>query len=182
MDKIIRVSTTFSGIFTFLAAISLPFTVFWGCRLLWLVCPLFHKPGLAFLFTPSNLPLPTHGHPRNILALMLFFLALVLFNYALWQLRNLFWSYTQGKVFKKGNSAYLRRAAVSFLGITFLSIVIERLMNASRVVSNFLGVEELPGILIILQLSCICMSVLLIVLAWIMEEGRRLQDEIDSTI
>lgn len=177
MDKIVKLSTTLKKIFAFL--MFLPFLLATG---LWLCLTRFPELGLSKL---SHIPIEIVHDTKVSLAFVGFSVFLPMFvvqTYWLWQLWQLFSHYSEGKIFTPENSVYVRRTAFAFLCITLLSILIDSLLTIILAVNNDIGYRLLFLTVGILQISNILTGLVLIVIAWIMDEAHRLQREIDTVI
>ncbi len=184
MNKIIRMGATFRKVFGFLTFIPLSSAIFLGIS-----ATQEHSPLLSQLLGVSNIPIPPSVQVMNKMEISLghfgfylFLPLLVVQSYWLWQLKRLFEMYAQGKIFIAQNTIYIRRAAIAFLGITILSMGINMLLSVFLTINNLIEYRLLLITIGILQICNILMGIVLFVIAWIMDEGRRLQEENDSTI
>jgi hypothetical protein len=177
MDKIIKLSATLKNIFAFL--MFLPLILATG---LWLCLTKFPEFGLSKL---SHIPIELMQNIEVSLAFLVFSVFLPMFvvqTYWLEQLWKLFSHYSEGRIFTEQNSGYVRRTAVAFLSITLLSILIDGLLTIILPVNNDVSFRLLFLTVGILQISNILTGVVLIVIAWIMDEAHRLQQEIDTIV
>ncbi len=151
--------------------------------------PLFEGPigffgffGFLSLFDP-NLPIMADLTPSLRLAGFLVYLPLAgLQTYWLWQLKGLFGCYAKGQIFTSENTAYIRRTAMAFLGIAFMSILVKTASILVLTLNNPPGQKLLSVSFGTPQISDILTGMILVVIAWIMDEGQKLKEEADYTV
>jgi hypothetical protein len=177
MDKIVKLSSTLKKVFTVLTF--LPLILALG---LWVCMTRFPELGLASLSEMSVSVLHNYTVSLAIVGFSIFLPMFVAQTYWLWQLKHLFKHYAEGRIFTPQNSLYVRRSAIAFLSITILSILIDSLLTIILAVNNYVGVRLLFITVGILQISNILTGIVLIFIAWIMDEAHRLQEEVDSVI
>lgn len=103
-------------------------------------------------------------------------------TYWLWQLRGLFGCYAQGKIFTLENTTHIKRTAQAFLGIAFMSVIVGSLSGLVLTANNPVGHRMLSLTFGTHQISDILTGLVLVVIASIMDEGRRLKEEVDLTV
>ncbi len=103
-------------------------------------------------------------------------------TYWLWQLKGLFGCYAQGKIFTVENTAYIKRTALAFLGIVFVSVLIGAILTLILTANNPVGHRMVGVTFGTQQVSDILTGLVLVVIAWIMDEGRKLKEEADYTV
>lgn len=103
-------------------------------------------------------------------------------TYWLWQLKTLFGCYAKGQIFTSENTAYIRRTAMAFLGIAFMSILVNTASILVLTASNPPGQKLLSVSFGTPQISDILTGMILVVIAWIMDEGQKLREEVDYTV
>lgn len=183
MRKIIKISKALRKFLGFFVFIPVPMALLVSAASVYAEFPGMEKlsvlfEGLISLFGLSKGEVSSWEWWHSLIFLSL----LIVFTYWLWQLKHLFAFYAQGKIFTVNSSMYFRRVARVFLGISILSTL------ACCLFSIFLNVDRLINsplfcvALIVLQLSNILAGIAWVVMGWVMEEGRHLQEEIDSTI
>jgi len=181
MYNIIKTSRVLKRVFSFLVIIpSLLTLVLWVCTShlgIGLYAKLFGYLNLSNVFIKNDL-FVTMTFPIFILFVVIFAIQ----TYWFWQLKQLFGFYSEGRTFTSKNSAYLYRAALSFMMIAFFQMLINGLPSTYLTANNSEGHVLLNIIFAILQVCNILMGFVLLVVAQIMEEGQRLKEEIDFTI
>lgn len=138
--------------------------------------------GFMSLSTPS---IPIMGDLTPLLRLGGFvvnFPLVALQTYWLWQLKKLFGCYAQGKIFTLENTTHIKRTAQAFLGIAFMSVLVGAASTVILTANNPVGHRMLSVTFGTPQLSDILTGLVLVVIAWIMDEGRRLKEEVDLTV
>lgn len=177
MDRIVKLSITLSRLFSWITFLPLILAV-----ALWICLQRLPALGLDGL---SNIPISIIQHYSISLAALGFSIFMPLFvvqTYWLWQLKILFHHFSQGRIFSPQNSIYIRRTAIAFLSLTLLSIFIDIILAIILSVNNDAFYRLLFITVGILQISNILTGLVMIVIAWIMDEAHRLQEEIDSII
>lgn len=188
MDKITKVSGWLKKAFEFLVLLPIPVSI-----LLW-VCAKFPERtlfGLPLLGGPigfagfSNSVIPILGDVTPWLRFSGFMVSLpftCLQVYWMWQLRQLFKSYSQGRIFTIHNAICIRRTALTFLAMAIGSIFLESALTVILTANNPIGHRMLGVSIGTSQISDLLTGLVLVVIAWIMSEAQRLQEEADLTV
>lgn len=103
-------------------------------------------------------------------------------TYWLWQLKKLFGCYARDKIFTVENTTYIKHTALAFLGIAFMSIFVGAALTLILTANNPVGHRMVGVTFGTQQVSDILTGFVLVVIAWIMDEGRKLKEEADYTV
>lgn len=103
-------------------------------------------------------------------------------TYWLWQLKRLFGCYAQGKIFTLENTTYIKRTALAFLGIAFVSIFVGAALTLVLTANNPAGHRMIGVTFGTHEIANILTGLILVIIAWIMDEGRKLKEEADYTV
>lgn len=146
--------------------------------------PLVNGPLGGFIgLSSTNIPIMANLTSSLRLVGFLVYLPLVLLQtYWLWQLKGLFGCYAKGKIFTADNTTYIRRTALAFLGIAFISILVSTATTLVLTANNPVGHRILSLTFGTQQISDILTGLVLVVIAWIMDEGRKLKEDADYTV
>jgi hypothetical protein len=153
--------------------------------IVWLVAAYKHCHMLAilfgfpdeYLFLASNVAVSI-----NMGGSLLFLLMVAVQTYLFYQLRILFAEYADGKIFNTKNSQLLNRIALTFLGLTLVSILVISFSSLFLIAKN---ITEFRSLLItagILQGCNIVISITLFIISWVIEEGKILIEDCEHTI
>lgn len=180
MDKIQTISSslrTFFSVLIPLPAISL--------IIIWLSAAYQHCHVLAVLFGFPDDSITLSGNVSisiNIFGFLLFHIMVSVQTYLFLQLRRLFSEYTFGKIFTLQNTKLLNRISLTFLSLTLISILVISLCSLFLIAKN---ITEFRALLItagILQVCNISISITLLVITWVIEEGRIIKEDCELTI
>lgn len=188
MNKNEKISATLEKVFGCLAFLPLPISfILWTftqfpSRTIFGI-PLVESPiGFLSLLHPG---LPIMADLTSSLRFVgfLVYLPLVgLQTYWLWQLKGLFGCYAKGQIFTADNTAYIRRTAMAFLGIAFMSILVNTASILVLTANNLPGQKLLSVSFGTPQISDILTGMILVVIAWIMNEGQKLKEDAEYTV
>jgi hypothetical protein len=177
MDRIVKLSSKLKKIFT--ALTFLPPILALG---LWICLEQFPALGQESLSQTTIFTKQNFSISLAFLGFSLFVPLFIVQTYWFWQLKVLLHHFSEGRIFTSQNSKYVHRTAVAFLGLTFLSILIDIALAIILSVNNHMMYRLLFVTVGILQISNILTGLVLIVIAWVMDEAHRLQEEVDSII
>ena len=188
MDKIMKVSARLKGVFGVLAFLPLPVAL-----VLWAFAQFPERTlfGLPLIGGPigyagfSNANFPILGEVTPLMRLCGFLVTLplaILQVYWMWQLRQLFGYYAQGKIFTTNTTACIRRTALAFLAIPIASIFLEGALSIVLTFNNPIGQRMLGLSVGTPHVADLLTGLVLVVIAWIMNEGQRLQEEAELTV
>lgn len=180
MEKIISASSSLKTIFGFL--IPLPAI---SLIVVWLIAAYKHCHILAilfgfpdeYLFLTNNVAISV-----NMGGSFLFILMVAVQTYLFYQLRTLFSEYANGKIFSTQNAKLLNRIALTFLSLTLVSILVISFSSLLLIAKN---ITEFRSLLItagILQGCNILISITLLIISWVVEEGKILKEDSEHTI
>lgn len=180
MEHIKNTSSTLKIIFGFL--IPLPTL---SLILVWLIAAYQHCHILAVLFGFANESIIVFDSIEitiNRVGLIFFLIMATIQTYLFWQLRKLFAAYSVGKFFTRRNSISLNRIALAFLALTLISILIITICSLFLISKNIIDLRSLLITSGILQGCNIVMSITILVVSWVLEEGRLIKEEHEHTI
>jgi hypothetical protein len=188
MDKIMKVSRLLKRVFEVL--VLLPVSV---SLLLWVFAKFPERTlfGLPLIGGPigyagfSNANFPILGDVTPFMRLWGFLVTLpipLLQVYWMWQLRQLFSSYSQGKIFTTIATACIHRTALAFLAIPIASFFIEGILSIILTINNPAGRRMLGLSIGTPQVAEVLTGLVLVVIAWIMNEAQSLQEDAELTV
>ncbi|MFW5489245.1 MAG: DUF2975 domain-containing protein [Desulfovibrio sp.] len=176
MAKIRSVSRMFR--FLFLAAMLLP--IFSVCSWLWLgpengsvilqISPLSH--GLEEFIPSQGLDMQ-----QRLLGMAAQAVPAAVNMFLYWQLAVLFGLYSKGEIFTSGNVACYRRTAFALLASQVLGPLYQAAASLVLTMNNGPGHRTIAVGLDNYDLAEVLIAVVIIVIAWVMDEGRKLKDE-----
>ncbi|ACL06561.1 conserved hypothetical protein [Desulfatibacillum aliphaticivorans] len=181
MEKIVRVSRTLSGLFlVLLAAVPFLYGLFWlFFNHLMQFDGLGAFQGLACAGVPFQPPVP--GWSR-LLGFAASLPALCVDLYVLNRLRMLFGLYAQGIIFGAGNVRCIRVLGIALLVKQALNPVVQAMTSVALTLPNPPGQRVLQVGFSDANFTALIIGVMVIVVAWIMDEGRKIQEEQSLTI
>jgi hypothetical protein len=188
MDKIMKLSSRLKAIFGVLVMIPIPVAI-----VLWAFAQFPERTlfGLPLIGGPigyigfSNANFPILGEVTPLMRLCAFLATLplaILQVYWMWQLRQLFAYYAQGKIFTSNTTACIRRTALTFLAIPIASFFIEGVLSIVLTFNNPMGQKMVNLSVGTPQVADLLTGLVLVVIAWIMNEGARLQEDAELTV
>jgi hypothetical protein len=188
MDKIMKVSGWLKKVFEFLVLLPIPVSV-----LLWMFAKFPERTlfGLPLLGGPigfsgfSNSAIPILGDITPWLRLSGFMVSLpmtCLQVFWIWQLRQLFKNYSHGRIFTVQNTICIRRTAMIFLVMPIGSILLDSALTVILTANNPVGHRMLGVSIGTSQISDFLTGLVLVVIAWIMNEAQRIKEEADLTV
>ncbi|NDV23031.1 DUF2975 domain-containing protein [Desulfovibrio sp. JC022] len=102
--------------------------------------------------------------------------------YCCWQLARLFELYSQGLIFTADNSACYRRAAWALLIGEIVFPVTETAVSYIATMNNAVGERLISVTFDDANIGNIVVACVILAISWVMDEGRKLQDEAELTI
>lgn len=188
MDKIMKVSARLKRVFEFLVLLPIPVAI-----VLWAFAQFPERTlfGLPLIGGPigyagfSNANFPILGDITPLMRLCGFMATLpicLLQVYWMWQLRQLFAYYSQGKIFTINTTACIRRTALAFLAIPIASFFLEGVLSIILTFNNPTGQKMLNLSIGTPQIADLITGLVLVVIAWIMNEAQRLQEDSELTV
>jgi hypothetical protein len=180
MDQIKSTSSTLKTLFGFLIPLPTLFLIF-----VWIVAAYQHCHILAVLFGFANESLTLWDSVEisiNKVGILFFLIMTSIQTYLFWHLRKLFAAYSVGKIFTHRNSIALNRIALAFLELTLVSVLIITTCSLFLISKD---ISDLRSLLItsgILQGCNIAISITILVVSWVLEEGRQIKEEHEHTI
>jgi hypothetical protein len=187
MNKIMKISATVEKIFAILAFIPLPLAF-----ILWTFTQFSERTIFGIPIDAGGLSFPGMSYSASMMgditgslrfAGFLAYLPLMgLQTYWLWQIKRLFGCYAQGKIFTADNTVFIRRTAIAFLATSLVSIVVSSIVGLILTINNPVGHRVLGISIGTPQMTDVLTGLVLVVIAWIMDEGRRLKEEADFTV
>jgi len=130
--------------------------------------------GVNLAKLPVPLPLPAWN---RALGLCVCLVPLAVQMVMVFYLRRLFSLYAKGLVFTGQNVLCIRRTGVALLAGQVVAPVVQALMTAVLTLTNPPGHRMVQIGLSSADLTAVAVGFMLIVVAWIMDEGRKLQEE-----
>lgn len=188
MKKIIQLSLILKNFFMFLAILPLPFAL-----IIWMYTKFPER--TLFGISLVNGPIGFMGFSNISISIMnplssfarfwgfvAYFPMALLQTYWLWQLKKLFSYYAQGKIFTLETTNCIRRTAWTFFTIAFVSIILDGLLSVILTSNNPVGHRMFSISFGTYQITDILVGLILVVIAWIMNEACRLQEEMELTV
>ena len=181
MEKIVRISRALKVLFSVLVVIApVLMILYWGFfnQLLEL-----KSTGVLYGVKVADLPIkaPVSAWVR-LLGFMAACPSLAVDLYALLKLRRLFALYARGQIFEKANVGCIKALGYALLAGQALSPVSQALLTLVLTFSNPKGQRMVEIGLSDANLTALVCGVMIIVVAFIMDEGRKLQEEQSLTI
>jgi hypothetical protein len=102
--------------------------------------------------------------------------------YWMWQIRQLFHYYSQGKIFTINTTACIRRTALVFLVIPIAGFFLEGVLSVILTFNNPVGQKMLGLSISTPMVADVLTGLVLVVIAWIMNEAQRLQEDAELTV
>jgi hypothetical protein len=187
MNKIMKISATLEKIFGILAFIPLPLAFILWTFTLFPEGKIFGIPleagGLSFpgMSYHSSIMEDITG-PLRFAGFLAYLPLMGLQTYWLWQIKRLFGCYARGKIFTADNTAFIRRTAIAFLAISVVSIFVNSIVGLILTINNPAGHRILGVSIGTPHIVDVLTGMVLVIIAWIMDEGRQLKEEADFTI
>ncbi len=102
--------------------------------------------------------------------------------YCMWQLVKLFSLYSQGLIFTAGNSVCYRRAAWALLFGELIYPLTQVAVTFVATMNNAVGERMISVNIDDANVGNIVIACVILAISWVMDEGRKLQDEAELTI
>lgn len=189
MDKIKKVSAALKNIFTFLVLLPVPVAIVMWTYVQFREQSVFGIPIVGGPIGSAVLPYwnmpPVLGDVTLWMRFAGFMVCLpmtLLQVYWIWQLRQLFSHFAHGQIFTKNSTDCLRRTAVTLLAIPLVAIPINSVVGVILTSHNPIGYRVLGVSFGTPQLLDVLTGLVLVVIAWIMNEGQRLQEDAELTV
>lgn len=178
MDKIISISSKFRTLFK-IAFILIPVL---NC-LIWIFYDKL-PPEVTVTLLPHFLNL-THiniNSTTKTLACLACMLQVAVILYALKQLMNLFKNYEQGQIFSFSNVTCYKKLGYAVFAWVITDKIVEALISFILTYQNTMGHRQIAVRLGSADLIALAIGGLIILIAWIMNEGHKLNEEQALTI
>jgi Protein of unknown function (DUF2975) len=118
----------------------------------------------------------------KILASLIDMLQVSIVLYALYQLIKLFKNYGKGEIFSLSNVTYYRKLGYTIFAWVLCSKIVDALISAVLTFQNPVGQRQIVVSLGSSDLLTLAIGGLVILIAWIMNEGHKLNEEQSLTI
>ncbi len=159
LKRIQRVSRFFQWLFLFLAG----------------ALPILY---LFDWFFSNKLP----AFPERLYVIMPALLPMSAFTLGMWFLSQLFAQYAQGKIFTADNVKHYRRVGYVLLIWGFVESLAEIISATLLALPHWPGGQQIVAGLELIDVSSFIAGGILVMLAWVTDEGRKLEDEQALTI
>ncbi len=180
MEKIRRMSLILKYVF-WLILILIPVTDFFGWMYLDGVADPFISPeGLGgFFVAPQIVGIQLSGKMLGFTAS----LPLVLLEiFSMWQMIKLFTLYSEGKIFTVDNTNCFSRAAWAFLLSELVSPIVQIGTTYAATMHNGVGERLILIKIDDSNLSGILLACVVLAISWVMDEGRKLNEDAELTV
>ncbi|WP_432738195.1 DUF2975 domain-containing protein [Maridesulfovibrio sp. FT414] len=179
MDKIKKMSTVLKYVF-WLLLILIPLTESLG----WILFDGFDGwavPDVLFSLEGENFPLELSMTSR-LLGMLATSPCVLLDMFCVWQMMRLFSLYSQGRIFTGENSSCYRRAAWALLGSEILYPLVQAGASLAVSMDNPVGERFVSIGFNDANLGSIVVACVVLAVSWVMDEGRKLQEDAELTI
>ncbi|SMF14883.1 DUF2975 domain-containing protein [Desulfovibrio gilichinskyi] len=180
MEKIKRMSLFLKYVF-WLILILIPITDFFGWMYLNGVGDFFIRPeGLgSFYMAPEIVGIQLSGKMLGFAAS----LPLVLLEiFSMWQMIKLFTLYSEGKIFTVDNINCFSRAAWAFLLSELVSPIVQIGTTYAATMHNIIGHRVISVSIDDTNLGGILLAGVVLAISWVMDEGRKLNEDAELTV
>jgi hypothetical protein len=188
MSKSEKISVVLEKVFGVLAFLPIPISM-----IVWIFTEFPSRKIFGFsvvdgpigFMTISSTSIPIMANLSNFLrfaGFMAYLPLAALQTYWLWQLKGLFGCYAQGKIFAAENTTYIKRTALAFLGFPFVSVFVGSALTLVLTASNPIGHRMVGVTFGTPEVTNILTGMVLVVIAWVMDEGRKLKEDADYTV